>query len=331
MSCKMGLQFLDRQSLLEKLSTLRMPQLASQVQQLCQQRFQPQHHGNLAGWQEAWEQLPDVSAHFRLDQDVVQVVADQNQPISHPELRETLMRFHPWRKGPLQLLGIPIETEWRSNWKWNRLAPHLNFHGKLVLDVGGGNGYYGWKMLGAGASFVLGCEPFLLSLAQFEVFRRYWPEDERHWVVPLADTDLPRDLGKFDLTFSMGVLYHRPNPIEHLQILFSTLKPSGQLVLETMVIQSSDYEVLVPEDRYAKMRNVWFIPSVALLQRWLRRVGFREIKLLDVSRTTTDEQRRTEWMTFESLADFLDPSDPSLTLEGYPAPTRALLMAQRPG
>jgi tRNA (mo5U34)-methyltransferase len=325
----MSAKFLDRQPLLDVLHSLRMPQLAERVQLLCQQRFQPQHHGNLTGWNQAWQQLPDVSARFQLDQDAVQVTTNETDRVSLPELRKLLMQFHPWRKGPLELLGIAIDTEWRSNWKWNRLAAHLDFRGKRILDVGGGNGYYGWRMLGAGASIVLGCEPFLLSVAQFEVFRRYWPEAERHWVVPLADVDLPRDIGKFDITFSMGVLYHRPNPIEHLQILLSTLKPGGQLVLETIVHESVGFEVLVPEDRYAKMRNVWFLPSVEMLQRWLRRTGFADIKLIDVSRTTTEEQRRTEWMTFESLADFLDPDDTSQTLEGYPAPTRALMVAQR--
>jgi tRNA (mo5U34)-methyltransferase len=325
----MSVEFFDRRSLLETLTSLRMPQLASQVEQLCHKRFQPQHHGHITGWHEAWKQLPSVPAHFQLDCDAVRVVADQPCSTDQADLRKTLMKFHPWRKGPLELLGISIDTEWRSNWKWNRLAPHLSFRDKRVLDVGSGNGYYAWKMLGAGASFVLGCEPFLLSVAQFEVFRRYWPEVERHWVVPLADTDIPRDLGKFDITLSMGVLYHRPNPIDHLQILFGTLKPGGQLVLETIVHQSSGFEVLVPEDRYAKMRNVWFLPSVEMLQRWLRRTGFEDIKLLDVSRTTVQEQRRTDWMTFESLADFLDPNDPEKTLEGYPAPVRALLVAQR--
>ncbi|MFO0943639.1 MAG: tRNA 5-methoxyuridine(34)/uridine 5-oxyacetic acid(34) synthase CmoB [Pirellulales bacterium] len=175
---------------------------------------------------------------------------------------------------------------------------------------------------------MFGCEPFLLSIAQYEVFRKYWPETERHFVLPLADIDLPRDIARFDITCSMGVLYHRPNPIEHLQILASTLHPGGQLLLETIVLEGGD-TVLVPEDRYAKMRNVWFIPSVPMLERWLRRTGFSNIRVLDVSRTTPEEQRKTEWMTFESLSDFLNPEDPNRTLEGYPAPTRAVLLAEK--
>ena len=40
---------------------------------------------------------------------------------------------------------------------------------------------------------------------------------------------------------------------------------------------------------------------------------------------SSDEQRKTDWMTFESYSDFIDPSDPSKTIEGYPAPLRVFL------
>ena len=33
-------------------------------------------------------------------------------------------------------------------------------------------------------------------------------------------------------------------------------------------------------------------------------------------------------MTFHSLAQFLDPDDPGLTIEGLPAPRRAILTAE---
>jgi tRNA (mo5U34)-methyltransferase len=84
---------------------------------------------------------------------------------------------------------------------------------------------------------------------------------------------------------------------------------------------------LVPEGRYAKMRNVWFIPSTQTLGGWLRRAGFRDVRLIDCSLTNVAEQHATEWMRFESLVDFLDPEDPSRTLEGHPAPRRAIFLA----
>ncbi len=83
-------------------------------------------------------------------------------------------------------------------------------------------------------------------------------------------------------------------------------------------------------DRYAQMRNVYFIPSAAALKMWLEKCGFIDVRIVDACVTSTEEQRRTEWMTTESLADFLDPQDQRKTVEGYPAPLRAVIIATKP-
>ena len=128
----------------------------------------------------------------------------------------------------------------------------------------------------------------------------------------------------------MGVLYHRRSPVDHLYELKGALRAGGQLVLETLMIEGDAQAVLTPPGRYAKMRNVWFIPSVAALELWLTRCGFTGIRCVDINRTTTGEQRATDWMTDESLTDFLDPLDPAKTIEGHPAPMRAIFIATRP-
>ncbi|MEW8183876.1 MAG: tRNA 5-methoxyuridine(34)/uridine 5-oxyacetic acid(34) synthase CmoB, partial [Candidatus Thiodiazotropha endolucinida] len=132
-----------------------------------------------------------------------------------------------------------------------------------------------------------------------------------------------------DTVFSMGVFYHRQSPFAHLAELKGALRNGGELVLETLVIEGCENQVLVPRGRYAKMRNVWFIPSTETLHLWLERAGFNQVKMIDVSVTTIEEQRATEWMRFESLADYLDPADRSLTIEGYPAPRRAVFVARQ--
>jgi tRNA (mo5U34)-methyltransferase len=78
------------------------------------------------------------------------------------------------------------------------------------------------------------------------------------------------------------------------------------------------------------MRNVWLLPTGTLLLDWLERAGFDEPRVVDVSATSTLEQRRTDWMPFESLADALDPDDPTLTIEGWPAPRRAIVVCGKP-
>jgi tRNA (mo5U34)-methyltransferase len=300
---------------------------ADSVSQICAQRLDQPSNGDLKRWSIALDTLPPPAGRtLQYDDTGVRVVG---RPVDQATLRDRLMSFHPWRKGPFEFLGLTIDSEWRSDWKWDRIAGSIDLRQKSVLDVGCGNGYYGWRMLAAGADFVLGLDPILRFLMQFEVFNRYAPDPRRHFVVPLIDTDLPEKLAAFDVAFSAGVLYHRTGPIDHLRSLAGAITPGGTLVLETLIIAGDGCDVLVPRDRYAQMRNVWFLPTIKMLRRWLNRTGFELSETIDVTPTTADEQRSTDWMTFQSLPDFLDPDDPTRTIEGYPAPIRATLIAKR--
>lgn len=318
----------EREALYQTLDSSGWRSWSQHLRKLCQARLTPVAHGNMSNWIAAWNLLPPAEhTAWRADGPAVSVTGP---PLSDPAvLTQTLKTFHPWRKGPFSLFGVDIDTEWRSDLKWDRIARAINFRGKRVLDVGCGNGYYGWRMLEQGAELVIGCDPFPLYWMQFEVLRRYAPRPERHWLVPLADDDLPDIAGAFDLTLSMGVLYHRQRPQEHLQRLYRSLLPGGQLLMETLIIESELATALEPPGRYAKMKNVGAIPSLRLLKQWLEQAGFSGIQVIDISRTTAAEQRRTEWMTFESLEDFLDPLDRSQTVEGHPAPVRSVVLARR--
>ncbi len=294
-------------------------------------RWWSRPHGDRERWRALLASLPPPPAgEARLDADRVGVVG--RAPLDaamREELTRKLQGLHPWRKGPFELHGIHIDSEWRSDWKWRRLAPHIQpLHGRLVLDVGCGNGYHLWRMAGAGARHVIGIDPSELYLYQFAAIRHFIGAAPVH-LLPLGIEDLPARLGGFDTVFSMGVLYHRRSPIDHLRQLAGLLRPGGELVLETLVVDGDETRVLVPEGRYARMRNVWFLPSCGLLERWCRRIGLRQPRVVDITATTCDEQRATAWMRFESLAQCLDPGDPERTVEGYPAPKRAILIARR--
>lgn len=293
-------------------------------------------HGDWGRWHAAIGRLPQWPAGDAGMCDGVLDIRPADAPSSSQTavLREALMVLHPWRKGPYRVAGLTIDTEWRSDWKWDRVLPQLKpLAGRLVLDVGCGNGYHCWRIADEGARCVIGIDPTAVFIAQYLAIARLLsplaPELARRvQLLPLGIEALPPKLARFDTVLSMGVLYHRRSPLDHLVELRDALRPGGELVLETLVIDGADDRVLVPRGRYAKMRNVWFIPTTRMLENWLERCGFRAVRTVDVTRTTVGEQRSSDWMTFESLADFLDPADNRLTVEGYPAPTRAVLIAE---
>ncbi|HIO93359.1 MAG TPA: tRNA 5-methoxyuridine(34)/uridine 5-oxyacetic acid(34) synthase CmoB [Leucothrix mucor] len=308
--------------------------LPEQLEGIFKQRF----HGKMAEWQGLLASLPDIkAADVDINADRIRLgIAEDANEASLKQLKEILLQFHPWRKGPYELFGIRIDTEWHSDWKWQRVKDHISpLNNRLVLDVGCGNGYHMWRMLGEGAQLVVGADPSQFFLAQFHIMKHYAGADLPIHLLPLKGEELPAFTRKysgkgFDSVFSMGVLYHRQSPITHLQELRYFLRAGGELILETLIIDGDEQSLLLPEDRYAKMRNVWFIPSVDLLTRMLQRAGFINIRVVDLNQTSTDEQRSTEWMTYESLADFLDPNDKNKTIEGHPAPKRAVVVCNVP-
>ncbi|MFA5983103.1 MAG: tRNA 5-methoxyuridine(34)/uridine 5-oxyacetic acid(34) synthase CmoB [Methylococcaceae bacterium] len=317
------------QALIESLNLAKAESWANLLPSQLETAFDLNKHGHLTQWLSLIDELPIFSAvQCQLNTDTVSVSLDNGlSNVEKNQLSNQLQLLHPWRKGPYDIFGIFIDTEWRSDWKWNRLeaqiAPLAN---RLVLDVGCGNGYHCWRMLGEGARLVVGIDPMLLNVMQFLAIKKLMGSAPIY-VLPLGIEHVPPSLKVFDTVFSMGVLYHRKSPIEHLQELRDCLRPGGELVLETIVVDGPLGLSLMPEDRYACMRNVWFLPSCETLLSWLKRCGFINIRLIDVSVTNTQEQRSTDWMRFRSLKDYLDPQNPALTIEGLPAPKRAIFIA----
>lgn len=288
-------------------------------------------HADLPRWRAAVGALPAAQpSRVVLDADTVAIGSPGDLNAAQClALASALRVLHPWRKGPFNFFGTLIDTEWRSDWKWQRIAAHLApLAGRRVLDVGCGSGYHLWRMRGAGAAFVLGIDPALLGFAQFAAAKRYLGQEPVYFA-PAKLEELPPGSATFDTVFSMGVIYHRRDPLAHLAELLATLRPGGELVLETLVIEGDAQAVLHPQGRYAQMRNVFAIPSPDMLAGWLRSVGCCDVRVVDINRTSCAEQRRTDWMTYQSLADFLDANNPLRTVEGHPAPIRAVVLAKK--
>lgn len=316
-------------SFLHSLRQQGLADFAESLLPLLDQHWYHSKDGNLPRWLQALALAPDLTVgEVRLDQSAIDIQGAIGAT-QLSELNTSLKQLMPWRKGPWQFFGIDVDSEWRSDFKWDRLAPHLgDLRGHRVLDVGCANGYHCWRLRAAGASLVLGVDPGKLPVAQFWLSQAYI-QDSQVGVLPLALEQMPLQ-PIFDTVLSMGVLYHRRSPLDHIEELRQCLKPGGQLLLETLVIDGELGHSLVPPARYARMNNVWFLPSIPTLRAWLERMGFIDVQLVDINYTSTDEQRSTPWKPGQSLPEYLDPKDPSKTIEGHPAPMRASLLAKVP-
>lgn len=279
-------------------------------------------HGNLKSWLEALDNVPEHTFEPTIQSE--SLVIGDGSLIAKDQLlvEKAIDALIPWRKGPISLFNVTIDTEWRSNFKWNRLKNAVEWKDKTILDVGCGNGYFGFRALLAGAQSVIGIDGMLLYVLQAALIN--WFIRSTNIVLPLRfGTDKVE--GSYDVVLSMGVIYHQRDPDKHLQTLYKHCNPSGQVVVESIVAD----EPFEPQNRYAGMRNVCQIPSPASLENKLRLAGFSDVKLIDIVKTSKVEQRTTKYMPFQSLADVLSSSDETKTTEGYPAPKRAILTGRR--
>ena len=287
------------------------------------------NNGNIPKWSQAIDTIDALpKGKVALKQPYISINQDG---IDSELLMEALHKLIPWRKGPFMINGLALESEWDGDMKWQRITKHIKpLENKLVLDVGAGNGYFTIRMAMEGANRVLGIEPFLLFNYQFRAIKSMIKSPLNALLLPIKLEDMPKK-PIFDTVFSMGVLYHQRDHMAHFSQLREMMVPDAELVIETLVIEGPEDYILVPKGRYAQMRNVYSIPSIKTLKSWLNDANFNNIRVVDVSKTTTAEQRKTPWIgeNRASLEDFLDPLDDSLTIEGYPAPVRAIVLCER--
>nr|MBF0222046.1 tRNA 5-methoxyuridine(34)/uridine 5-oxyacetic acid(34) synthase CmoB [Desulfobulbaceae bacterium] len=312
-----------------------MPKADKKAVSVLSRQYQDRFSQNKKGFlrfREPYEALCGLTAQ-NLDFNKDQVTIGSRDEISdqqHLKVLKVLKEFMPWRKGPFNVFGIEVDTEWQSQRKWNRVIPFLpELKNKVVADIGCSNGYYMFRMAAHQPKCVLGFEPYVQHYFAFKALNQLAGQKNLH-IEPFGVEDIRLFPETFDVIFLMGIIYHRISPVEMLRDIKNSLKPGATLILESQAIPGDASVALFPEKTYAKVPGTYFVPTANCLANWLKRVGFENIEFFDSHPMSNDEQRKTDWMTFESYSDFLDPSDTSLTIEGYPAPLRIFFRATAP-
>lgn len=266
------------------------------------------------------ECLPNVDCKCDFG-DIVRAFADYkiNDDLKF-KVQQIALNLRPWRKGPFEILETFIDSEWQSFMKFNLLKPFMDLQGKKVADIGCNNGYYLFRMSNFGAKKLIGFDPGVRTFLQFRFLEHFLKSGVIYEL--LGVENLPDYGEKFDSIFCLGVLYHRSDPVRALKELKSSLNSGGEVFLDTMFIDGNDEICLFPRSSYAKISNIYFLPTIRTLQNWCERAKFKDFEILAVKATDENEQRKTDWIYGQSLGDFLDPFDKTRTIEGYPAPKR---------
>jgi len=293
------------------------------IQKLREERKKWMGWKNIAPLREALTSLKKGSWSVELG-DVVEIKGEYEDK---KELEHIARLMMPWRKGPFSLFDLYIDTEWRSDIKYNLLRKHFDLKDKKVADIGCNNGYYLFRMQEDAPKLLVGFDPSALYKTQFDFINHFVQSDIVYELLGVEHLEFYEE--KFDFIFCLGVLYHRSDPVAMLKSLYRGLENGGELLLDTFYIEGEEEMALCPESSYSKIPNIYFVPTIKALHNWCSRAGFSSFEVLETSTTTSQEQRKTEWIEGQSLEDFLDPNDSSKTVEGYPAPKRVYVKMKK--
>jgi len=193
--------------------------------------------------------------------------------------------------------------------------------GKRVLDIGAWDGHWTWEALKRGAKEVVAIDDFSDNLGSltpeqrpkwetFDLCREafgfvrcdvdpkdnqplmYWHNDKNQWVrrIEMSVYDIEQ-LGRFDVVFFFGTLYHLKHPLKALEIISEIC--DGEIYIESAICDNfSPYRggldkgypnndmvtEFYPTDQYGSNKNNWWVPTLQCLGNMVESVGFKGLK-----------------------------------------------------
>ena len=225
------------------------------------------------------------------------------ETLSRDEIRARVERLGPWFHcidlgGGLltktaSAVGEPDEHP-RPTWEKVRACLPEEMAGRSVLDVGCNAGFYAVELKRRGAGAVLGVDSQRNLVRQAVFVRDVLGLDIEYRRMSVYDLD-PRELGQFDVTLALGLVYHCKHLVLALERLFAVTREL--LVLETAIYPpekspgSFAYEVgglrpllhpLAYVENPGEAKEAiynWFLPGVEALTALLKNVGFDEVEV----------------------------------------------------
>ena len=284
------------------------------------------------------DNLKDKEFNLNIHQGAVQIdnklLADWSE-----ESSSLINLLSPWKKGPFLINDIFVDSEWRSDYKWDRIESSLrevirSFGSEKVhiLDVGCNNGYYLFRLYYLilqlnMRSEIIGIDPVVRCYAQYSLLQAFLKITDINYF--LAGVEILQQSGFkniYNIILYMGIIYHRRDPKASLRDLYNSISAGGYLLLESIYVEGEGF---VPKGSYAMMKNVFYVPSERDLINWLEEAEFKNIQVISKEFKNFEEQRQTEFAKGFSLKNFLDPNDIGKTVEGYPSPHRIVILAQK--
>ena len=239
--------------------------------------------------------------------------------LAQAKINKIIEQLTPWRLGDYLIFNNLIKSEWNCDFRWKLIDKYIPFlNNKKVADIGANNGYFSFRLLEFNPSQLLCFEPNDLYNLQLYFIASLLKNNSIKIIKNGVENLINYD-SSFDFILFMGVLYHRENPIETLKNIYFALKANGVAIVESICIEGDSDLVLFPYKSYAKMKNIWYIPSESVLKYWCEIAGFRYIQKIFNYYVTEDHQKKSEHSPNESLSDFLS-EDGLKTVEGYPPP-----------
>ena len=256
-------------------------------------------------------------------------VIDKKEDKFQEELIEKVIEsLMPWRKGPYNILGNFIDSEWNSSLKWKRIKPYLSsIKNQNICDLGCNNGYFMFKMLKENPNLILGLDPTIRYYLQF-IFLSKNLDYKNLFFELMGFKELHFFKGIFDLVLCLGILYHHQDPIYILKEIHQSLKKNGKVIIDCQGIKGEKDIALFPKRTYAAKKGFWFLPTLNCLKNWIKRSGFQDYEVIFCEKLDWNkEQRKSQHSPFNSLKEGL--LNEEATIEGYSVPVRFYLIAYK--